>query len=451
MAAMTCRSAGRMLPLGAALTLGAAAFSPGLWAGFVYDDRRDVLWNPAARAETFLAQLPETVRPLLKASYALQDALGGMEPVAFHLVNLLLHLATMVAVFLLVRRACHQSGHRGDSADRIAGATVLLWALHPALTETVTYVSGRSVGLSTLVILLCLLAATSDRPRPVLAFALAAAAPLARETALILPLLLVAWQVTLGHEPPARAVRRAAPVWAGAILAGLLIALLARHRDLVAFSLDQRGPLDSFRANLFAVPEILRLWVQPGRISILPAQPVVHGWTDGPTLLRMAALALLAVAAFGLRRRAALVAFALLWSGLALAPTNSLIWRVDPVAVRPLYLAGIGLSLVLALGLLRLRFGIWLAAALALWLGVQTWQRARLYQDEVSLFADAAAKAPQDARAHLVHGLVLANAGRPDEARRALETALVIDPFLTEAENALRLLTAGGAIYPRPP
>lgn len=429
-----------------ALLLAAIAFAPGLRAGFVYDDRRDVLFNPAAQAETFFAQLPSTLRPLLKASYALQDATTGMSPTAFHALNLALHFGAVLAVFALIRRASLGAGYHRAVADRVAGATALLWALHPALADTVTYVSGRSSGLSTLLLLCCLLAATADRPHRALAFLFAVLAPLARETALVTPLLLLAWQMTVSRdEAPKAALSRAMPVWLGTLLAALIIAAMARHRELVAFSLDQRGPLDALRANLFALPEILCLWVAPWRISILPPQPIIHGWTDAPTLIRLAALVTLPTLAVALRHRAPMAALAVLWTLLALLPTNSVIWRVDPVAVRPLYHAGIGLSLLAALLLARARVGLWLAAVLALWLATQTWGRATLFQDEAALFADAAEKAPQDSRAHLMLGLVLSNAGRVNEARTALTEALGIDPFLTEAGNALRLLDAGGA------
>ena len=52
----------------------------------------------------------------------------------------------------------------------------------------------------------------------------------------------------------------------------------------------------------------------------------------------------------------------------------------------------------------------------------------------------------------LMLGLVLANAGQIEAARTALETALTIDPFLHQADNALRLLdaAAGGGVYPNP-
>lgn len=446
---------GRALAL--ALFLAAAfAFGPALWAGFVYDDRRDILLNPAAQAETFLERLPATLRPLLKASYALQDALTGPDPLAFHAVNLGLHLASLLVLFALVQRAARATGREPAEADRLAAMAVALWALHPALADTVAYVSGRSSGLSGLLVLICLWAATGNRPRPVMAFVLALLAPLARETALAVPLLLAAWQITLGQGEAFRdKLRRAVPVWLGALLAALVIAGMARHRELVAFSLDQRAPLEALRANVHAVTGIVGLWLQPWQISILPAQPVVHGWTDPPTLWRLAALGSAALGALALRRRAPLAALAVLWALLALVPTNSVIWRVDPVALRPLYLAGIGLSLLLALALARVRVGALVAAASALGLGVLTFQRAALFQDEVALFADAAAKAPEEARAQLMLGLVLANAGQIEAARAALKAALEIDPFLTEAENALRLLdagfTQGGGVYPNLP
>ena len=324
--------------------------------------------------------------------------------------------------------------------------------VHPALADTVTYVSGRSAGLSTFLVIGCLLAATAVRPRWPLAFLLAFLAPLARETALVAPVLLLAWQLCLGRsDGSALALRRALPVWLGALAAMMVIAAMARHRELVAFSLDQRAPLDAIRANLFAIPEILWLWLAPSRISILPTQPVIHGWADQLTLFRLIGLAILPLLAVALRRRAPMVALAILWTLLALMPTNSVIWRVEPVATRPLYLAGIGLSLLTAVALSRVPVGHWLALVLASGLAVASWQRATLYQDEVALFADAAERSPDNARAHLMYGLVLSNAGRSEEARLALETALVIDPYLPGAENALRLLDAGADVYSAPP
>ncbi|MCB6179277.1 hypothetical protein LHP98_14225 [Rhodobacter sp. Har01] len=443
---MPDRSARRVCAL--VLGLAVLAHAPALWGGFVYDDFNDVVRNPSAQAGQFFQRLPQMARPLLKASYALQDALHGPNPFGFHAVNLALHLVATALVLALVRRAATLAGTPELAALRLAALTAALWAVHPASAETVSYVSGRSAGLSGVLSLAALWAATGPRPWPVAAFLSAALAPLARETALIVPLLLLAWQLCL---PAPGGLRRAVPVWLGALAAALLLAALPRHQDLVAFSLTLRDPADALRGNLFAVTEMLRLWFQPWRISAVPAQPVIYGWTDLPTLLRLAALAGAALAALRLRRRAPLVALAVLWTLLALAPANSLIWRLDPVAVRPLYLAGIGLALLVACALVRVRagpvLGAMLAAALALGLAAMTFQRAGLYADAVALFADAAAKTPGEARPLVLLGLVQANAGDAAAARATLRRALALDPANAEARNALRLLEAGPPIY----
>ncbi|MDH5452448.1 MAG: tetratricopeptide repeat protein, partial [Paracoccaceae bacterium] len=227
-----------------------------------------------------------------------------------------------------------------------------------------------------------------------------------------------------------------------------ILALMPRHQDLVSFSIALREPLDALRGNVFAVAEMLGLWVQPWRISVMPSQPLIYGWGDAPTFLRLTLLAGAPLAALILRRRFPLAALAALWVILAFLPSNSVIWRVDPVAVRPLYLAGLGLSLLLALALCKLRFGLAAAVMLALCLAVLTFPRAALYADEVALFREAVAKNPGQPRPLVRLGLVLANEGAVDEARAALERALALDPYDREAENALRLIEAAAPALP---
>ena len=167
--------------------------APALGAGFVWDDRADALDNPAASPAGFAGALGTTNRPLLKATYALQRATTGAAPLPFHAVNLALHLLTTAAVFALVRRvvAAPVGARAGASADLPAWIAAALWALHPVAAETVAPVVGRSVLLSTALLLGALLLVTGARaPRPgalLAAGALAFLAPLARETALVLP------------------------------------------------------------------------------------------------------------------------------------------------------------------------------------------------------------------------------------------------------------------------
>lgn len=422
----------------------AAAWGAALWAGFVFDDLADVTGNPAARAATFWRSLSGTLRPLLKASYALQDWLHGPWAPGFHAGNLLLHLAAaLLALAWLARLA----------GALVAFAAVALWGLHPALANSVTEVAGRSAVLSGLLVLGCLALATGPaaRPRLLAAGLLAFLAPLARETALVLPLLLLWWQMTLGDGGwRDGGWRRAWPVWLGTLLAAAAILALPRHRELIDYSLAARGPLDALRGNLVAIPAILRFLVEPWAVSIDPAQPPPWGWGDWPTLLSLAGLLGTVLAALLLRRRAPLMAFALGWTLLCLLPSNSLLWREEPVGLRPLYLAGLGPALLLALLLARRRVGLAIAVLLCLGLGVLTLERNRLYADPVALWQDAADKAPGKGRPRIQLGLVLLDHGCLERAAAKLTEGQRLEPASRAARQGLERLAALRAEVPPP-
>jgi hypothetical protein len=96
-------------------------------------------------------------RPLVTFTLAFDWALGGGSPVAFHLTNLALHLATVGLVFALARR-------RGGSPVA-AAASAALFGVMPRLTESVTWVVGRTDVLATLLVLVAAWVALALPPR----------------------------------------------------------------------------------------------------------------------------------------------------------------------------------------------------------------------------------------------------------------------------------------------
>ncbi len=447
----TAQRYARAAPFLLAVLVG-AVFANALNGAFVFDDIGDITGNPSAQAETFFARLGVMNRPLTKASYALQDLIHGPWAGGYHAVNVALHMAAAVMAFALVRRALRFAGFDALSAPG-AFAAATLWAVHPALTETVTYVSGRSMGLSSCLVLGALLAATGPQTfaNRALAFACAAFAPLARETALIAPAILLWWQLTLQPEEGRRAaLLRLLPVACGALLAAALILALPRHTDLIADSLRRRPPLDALLGNVHAATDIIASWAAPWRVTIDPAPPLAWPWSDPRTLGKLALFGGLAGAAFVLRRRQAAIAFGIGIALLALAPSNTLLWRADPVALKPLYLGGLGIMLALAAGLLRLagtgRGAVSFLATAALFgivlLGIQTAARNALFADEIVLWQDAAAKTPSYGRPSIMLGYALFNAGRYAEAEAALERGCNLDPLDEQAAEALALTRA---------
>ena len=125
------------------------------WGTFQFDDFRNDLRDPATtEAAVLLERLSHGLRPLTRVSYFLDAQLHGLKAGGFLATNLLLHATTVLLVFALARR---RLGHAG------ALIAALVFAVQPANAEVVAYVSGRSTGLMTPLLLGGLLLHDSGR------------------------------------------------------------------------------------------------------------------------------------------------------------------------------------------------------------------------------------------------------------------------------------------------
>ncbi|MBM4365939.1 MAG: glycosyltransferase family 39 protein, partial [Deltaproteobacteria bacterium] len=164
-----------------------AAWANTLRGPFVYDDLIEIVANPAvhdvSRLDTIWAYNP--ARALLLVTYALNWTLGHLDPLGYHALNIAIHAANAVLAWRLFGLVLSPGRARLGAA---------LWALHPMATEGVSYISGRSDALVTLLALLALHAwvvdARSPSPRHrALAYAAMLAGFFTKETAVVTPVL----------------------------------------------------------------------------------------------------------------------------------------------------------------------------------------------------------------------------------------------------------------------
>jgi Flp pilus assembly protein TadD len=121
-----------------------------------YDDDQYVFDNAFVRGTFSLATLKWAFttfhaanwHPLTWLSHILDVQLFGMNPAGHHLVNVLLHAANAVLLFLLLNRL--------TSALWRSAAVAALFALHPLHVESIAWVAERKDVLSTLFYLLTL-------------------------------------------------------------------------------------------------------------------------------------------------------------------------------------------------------------------------------------------------------------------------------------------------------
>lgn len=155
-----------------ALILVGLVYGPALHDGYVWDDVSLFIHSDALRNDTkWLEGLVQPIlagstyfRPLVLATFAAEFRLWAVDPFFSHLVNVCIHLLNVALVGVLALKI---SGVRWRDASRndwlCIGLAQLLFGLHPALIESVTWVAGRFDLLATTFFLLYVVVALTDR------------------------------------------------------------------------------------------------------------------------------------------------------------------------------------------------------------------------------------------------------------------------------------------------
>lgn len=440
---MTCR-------LGAVLFLAGAAYAVALPGPFQFDDFAMVATDPGARTVgAWWADAGSHVRPLTKLTFALSHSLGtamGHVPAGHRIVNVAIHLLAIAAFFVLGRQLAGTldpslGRHQANGAALAAAA---FFGLHPLATEAVSYLSGRSMALATLLAAASLLAYIRWRVhgRPGMLFAALAAfgaAALAREVAVVTPLAWLAWEWL---RPPPACLKPPSPARAaiaGAFLLATAFALwlLAhpRYVELLKVSLGIASAhpgapsLTLAFHHFFTSMALLRY---PNIDPSLPFSSLESGWR----LLVTAVLCGAAWTAWRLRHDLPCTTFGIAWTAIWLVPVYALPIRLDTLAERHFYPAIWGFTFAVCITLARFPRGSRLhragstatGLAILFTLAAVTTARNTNYLSEIALWESALRSTPGNVRALNNLGVAYMDAGRWDDARRVLAEAQARDP-----------------------
>ncbi|HEY6940692.1 hypothetical protein [Dokdonella sp.] len=428
--------------VGAVLLAYANAFA----AAYQFDDFAAILANPSTQGLSDWWRSLPGIRPLLKLSFALTFEAGG-GAVAIHAGNVAIHAANACLLWSLWRRWLPRLAPALGPVDATALLAALLFALHPAATEAVTYASGRSISLAATFVLGAVLAddaACMQPSRRALAWlgpALFALALAVRETAVVMPAipLLRAWAEGISLRAATRRLRPYALVLAIAAVAALAT---PGYHVFFGVSLATR-PLAAQLASQLLAHGYLLTHPLVGITNIDPDLRVPTAWSASLAVV-VALLVGLAVAMSAARRRMAWLAFGIGWYFLQLAPANSLLPRLDLANDRHLYLALAGPMLVVACALMRTAERVRartaarvVAYASCAMLAFATAMRNADYRSEVALWQATVRESPGKARAWLNLGYAWRLDGDATRAAAAYRCALALDP--TNAQAAIDL------------
>jgi tetratricopeptide (TPR) repeat protein len=434
------------------IVLAAIVCAPSVTNGFAYDDLPIIRDNP--RVHQLLAPWTYATqsywppahggllyRPIVVWLFAAEWAIGGGSPLPFHLANVLLNIATVLAVYFLARRIV-------PPAWACVGAAI--FAVHPVHAEAVGNIVGQAelvMGLAaTLSVALYIRARQTGTLGPgsrLVITLLAVVAALAKEQGFVVPALLGLAELTIAGRHR-RDWRELAAL--GVLIGAALSALLAA-RTVVLHGLGGGAPAAAIRGldagdraltMLATVPSLFRLMVWPAHLRADYSPPEFAAATQlGPA--HLVGLVLLATTAAGAwliwREGERGAVFGLGWTALALLPVSNLLFPTGVlIAERTLYLPSVGVAIALASGVRLLaqrlaphpRFRLTLASLGALLLlagAVHSAARQRSWRDGATLFPQMIRDSPRGYRAHLAYARFLAEHGKPVDAEAELRVA----------------------------
>ena len=333
-----------LVTLAPPLAFGAAVFAPMLANRFWRDDHGWVARAMTALREpgAFLEVAKTDFRPLPALSFMANVLMFGLAPAGYYATNLLLHLACVALVTALAWRL--------SSGDRaVAWIAGLLFAGgFGHYGEAVIWISGRTGLIADLFVLASVLAfdahlLSARRRDAALAALFALLALLAKESAAVLPLLLVLVAWTRVGETAAAWRRARAPIVAVTLLVAahgaLVFGALRRGSGIVGGDYAL-GP--HVVRNLLEYLARLFLPVTPSSIMVAVPAPLAGALRAVQVVLMVAVpVAGLALLAARVPRAAK---FGVLWAPAALAPYLLLTFRT---ITRYLYLPSAGVAVAI--------------------------------------------------------------------------------------------------------
>lgn len=445
-----------------------AGYHNTLQSPFVLDDEGNILRNSAIQIDSLGVESlkkvvsfsnPPRTRPLAKLSFALNYLAGGFEPAGFHLVNICIHFLTAIFILRLFVWYLRKTGFDGGDALRLAFLAVLIWALNPIQTNTVTYIVQRMTGMCALFFAASLYfylqaremggqGIQTGKAKRYLLYGASlmswSLAMLTKEIAAIMPLILLLHEVFFFDGKALKDIRniRRPFLLGGLVLLGaLLVFLVPKFWVFILEGYDKRDftLTERLLTQSRAVVRYFSLFLAPlpSRLTLFYDYPVSRSLFDPPvTLWAIVFLALLLIGSIvPATRRWKLIPFGILWTLSCLVIESTFI-PLEMVFEHRFYLPSVGFSLAVTLlafqtvSLIsreRMLFNLF-GACVVLIMVFLTYERNRDWRSELSIYADAANKAPGLTRAVNALGVAYVRAGDDRKAEQAFQRVMRMEP-----------------------
>jgi len=445
-----------LLALVAAVASG-AVFLGTLMNGFVnWDDTGYVLENPFIRTlalgPAFTHVVLSNWHPLTMLSYAVDFRFWGLDPVGYHLTNIVIHglNAYLVAVLTLKLMTYADKDEKLNAPALIFASifSALLFGLHPLRVESVAWVAERKDVLCGFFFLLTLIEYLTYGRRKngwaasyALAMVFFSLALMSKPMAVTLPVVLLILDFyplgRLNNGGIKKLFIEKVPFFALS-LASAVITLWAQTKAMVPLKAVPFGVRAAIAVRAYAF--YLYKTILP--VKLAPFYPLPELPFDSVFTASAAVLGVLAILSIILIRRAKAVPAAFLFYLVTLLPVIGLVQVGGQAAAdRYTYLPLLGFTIALSAGVAPLferarRPAIGILVTVALAFSVLTIMQVTVWKDSLTLWSHEIDLYPgRVALSYVDRGVELSALGKYDEAMRDFDEAIKIDPTFMQAYN----------------
>lgn len=398
-------------------------------------------------------------RPVAKFSFALNYYFHQYDVEGYHLVNIIIHILTGILLYLIVKITLNLPSLRSESKafQWIPLISALIWLIHPLHTQSVTYIVQRMNAMATLFYLLSILLyirgrlTTEKRKKLALFGGCIVAGILAlgsKEIAATLPVFILLYEWFFLQDLSSSWMRRHLLKFMVALVLLAMGVFLIMGSDLFEQMLMRYQVYDftpferlltEFRIVIFYIS--LLLFPHPSRLNLDHDFSISHSLFNPPTTIVSLLIILgLIGLAFYMAKKDRLLSFCILWF-LGNLVIESTVIGLEIVYEHRTYLPSVFSITLVVILLYRFLKPLWLKVAMLClvitFFSQWTYQRNKVWGDELTLWADSTKKSPNKARPHVNLGVALSDRGRTEEAVDHFSKALKFMPNHAEAQNNL--------------
>ena len=460
-----------LIPLALIAGIAFLAYSNTFKAPFYLDDWPNIVENESIQINVLtwdrLEQMAEitykeSIRIFSYFTLALNYYLGGLNVFGYHLINVMIHIATGVLLFWLLMLTFNLPNLKekyGSFSFEIALFASLVFISHPIQTQSVTYIVQRMSIMAGMFYLLSLVLyvkgrLTSSHGHRIFYFGGTGLSYLlgifSKENVAILPLFIVLYEFYFLQDfKLSPKGRKALFILVGAIfllvLAGLILwgerylNVIEEGYKIRDFTLKERV-LTQFRVVLYYVT--LFVYPHPSRLILDYDFPISKTILDPPTTF-ISILIVAGLIGYGIwtAKKRPILSFCILWYFGNLVIESS-IFPLEMVYEHRLYIPSIGPIILFSLFLselftrLRMKFAdnqilinrlrTFSMVSIIILLSLGTYERNSFWRDEIKLLEDGVKKSPDKFRPHYNLGVAYQRHDRYQEAIETYKRAILL-------------------------